>query len=178
MRHVVASSLCSLVVLSVPAIASAAEAAPAAAPVAAVAAPADPYESNAHLTLSLDGNDQGLGLRAGIRYKWFEAQLGSDTAIFDHREYLGLKVMPLASDVISPYLYGRLGSWVSEPFWGDEEHHGTYHSFGGGVDLNVARHFYLYGEFGLGARDDEGQAHSEPTTETTAEVHLGLGFRF
>jgi len=173
MRNVVASSLLSLSLLAVPAVASATESAAPAAQIAAPAAAPAADPQVAHLTLSLDGNDAGMGFRAGLRFYWVEVQLGSDNDIFNARNYFGVKLAPLQNQVFSPYVYGRVGAWESDELF-EEHRDGDYRAGGLGLDLNVAKHFYLFGEGGVGQRNGHDSLDTKPYTE----VHLGLGVRF
>ena len=114
-----------------------------------------------------------MGFRAGLRIYWAELQVGADTDVFSSRDFFGVKLAPLASQVLSPYAYARIGTWSEDEILADHRG-GDYRAAGGGLDLNASEHFFLFGEGGVGQRRGE----QSTDTHAYAEVHLGLGVRF
>jgi hypothetical protein len=133
------------------------------------------FQHRPQFVLSLDANDAGIGLRAGVHYRWAELTGGVESLIFSSREFVTLKLMPFPDAVATPYVYGRLGSWKEEALFGAPDDGGDYRSVGGGAELNMTRHSFVFLEMGYavlsGARDPyhDGQG---------PEVNIGLGLRF
>jgi hypothetical protein len=121
--------------------------------------------------------DYGLiegNLQAGLRFGWFEGDVGL-RGYFDSTEsYVGAKLLLMPDEAVVPYFYGQVGNWKNSPgFFGKDDG-----STGGAL---VAGGFGL--EFHMGSIASvllhAGVDHQFGTTEdaTKLEAGLGLGVR-
>jgi hypothetical protein len=118
-------------------------------------------------------SDSGVGVGAGLRYRWIEASAVGDTTFSDSRGFFGVKLFVTPDSVFSPYVYGHMGQWVHEEFFGPHDE-GDYRAAGVGLDMHTSRHSFLFLELGYGERSG---GELTEFNGSAPEVRFGVGLR-
>ena len=119
---------------------------------------------------SIDANDVGTGFRLGLRYRWAELMGGGDLTFDDARTYFGVKLLLFPEAVVTPYVFGHMGTWSHQAVFGDK-FGGDYRAVGGGLDMHTSLRTFFFVEMGVVERT--GVA---PPTGGGGDMEVRMGF--
>jgi len=110
-------------------------------------------------------------VEVGLRYEWFEADLGA-RGYFDTLEsYVGMKLLLQPEHTVVPYLYGQIGNWKdSGGYFGKTDGSKSGALAAGGLGLEV--HMGDTASFLLRLGVD----HEYGTDDAATRLEAGIGF--
>lgn len=124
-------------------------------------------------TAAVDFGLVQIDLQAGLRYDWFEADVGLRGYLDSNETYVGLKLLHGSERAAVPYLYGQIGNWKDAGGFfgkGDGDQSSSGALAAGGVGLEV--HMGGVASFLLHVGVD----HQYGTTQDATKLEAGIGF--